>query len=254
MILFKRTLPILTGCLTFLGLFLISWWQVHIWILLALTVLVVVLGLGMLAGWGADLERWGIIAITPVLFVVAAVAFMLFVQETWLLVVISAVTALFIALFLEHVFRFIFAPGLYQPYALEHTSIVLHIASVYFFTTMFYGLNTFLHVPIWLLALIFFVLAMAYVYETLWVSKIPSATCAHMALLGGWLLVQLFVAISFLPTSFFVNAALISVVFYVFLGVVRARLLQRLSDEVTRRYAFSGAALFALILVTAQWV
>ncbi len=254
MILFKRTLPILTGLVAFLGLFLISWWQDHIWILLALTVLAVILGLGVLAGWGADLERWGVIAISPTLFVVAAVAFMLFVQETWLLIMISAVTAVFIALFLEHVFRFIFAPGLYQPYALEHTSIVLHIASVYFFTTMFYGLNTFLHVPIWLLALIFFVLAIAYVYETLWVSKIPAAIAASMALLGGWLLVQLFVAISFLPTSFFVNAALVSVVFYVFLGVVRARLLQRLSEEVTRRYAIFGAALFVLILVTAQWV
>ena len=143
MILFKRTLPILTGLVAFLGLFLISWWQDHIWILLALTVLAVILGLGVLAGWGADLERWGVIAISPTLFVVAAVAFMLFVQETWLLIMISAVTAVFIALFLEHVFRFIFAPGLYQPYALEHTSIVLHIASVYFFTTMFYGLNTF---------------------------------------------------------------------------------------------------------------
>ena len=48
MILFKRTLPILTGLVAFLGLFLISWWQDHIWILLALTVLAVILGLGML--------------------------------------------------------------------------------------------------------------------------------------------------------------------------------------------------------------
>ncbi|OGL83255.1 hypothetical protein A3B32_02055 [Candidatus Uhrbacteria bacterium RIFCSPLOWO2_01_FULL_53_9] len=254
MILLKRTLPVLIGLLTFVGIFLISWWQAHIWILLALTVLVVVLGLGMLSGWGADLERWGVIAITPALFVSAAVAFMLFVQDTWLLVVIATTTAIFIALFLEHVFRFIFAPGLYQPYALEHTSIVLHIASVYFFTTMFYGLNMFLHVPIWILALIFFVLAMAYVYETLWVSKIPAATAVTVSLLGAWLLVQLFVAVSFLPTSFFVDAALISVAFYVLLGVLRARLLQRLSELAMRRYAYGGGALAALILFTAKWI
>ncbi|MBI2476761.1 hypothetical protein HYV72_01170 [Candidatus Uhrbacteria bacterium] len=126
--------------------------------------------------------------VTPVLFVASAIGFMLFLETQWVLVTVSVAVAIFVAFYLEHVFRFVHAPGLYQPYALEHTSIVLHVASVYFFSTVFYGLNTFLHIPVWILAVLFFILSSVFVFETLWVSKIASNIAISRALLGGLLL------------------------------------------------------------------
>jgi hypothetical protein len=254
MILIKRTLPAIIGVITFLGLLAIATWQTQVWMWLLGVLLVSILGLGSLAGWGADLERWGLIAVTPALFLSSSVAFMLFIETQWLLIVIAVIVAVFVGLFLEHVFRFVHVPGIYQPYALEHTSIVLHIASIYFFTTMFYGLHTFLLTPVWLISLIFFLLAALFVYETLWVSKVASKTASHIALLGALVLTQLFAAVAFMPTSFFVNAAIVSVGFYVFLGVIRTSLLQRLSGVALRRYTIAGGLFLLVILFSAKWI
>ncbi len=254
MILVKRTLPAIVGVLTFLGLFAIATLQTNVWLWFGVVLLVAILGLGSLCGWGADLERWGLIAVTPALFISSGFAFMLFVEPQWLLVLIAIGVAIFVGLFLEHVFRFVYVPGIYQPYAIEHTSIVLHIVSIYFFSTMFYGLHTFLLTPVWIIASVFFLLSALFVYETLWVSKVASTTASHIALLGALVLTQLFVATAFLPTSFFVNAAIVAVAFYVFLGVIRASLLQRLSGVALKRYTIAGGIFLIVILLSAKWI
>lgn len=254
MILVKRTLPFVIGLATFAGLFLVPVWPLRIWMTALIVAFVVVWGMGSMSGWGADLERWGYVAITPVAFVLSSIAFMLFVESVWLLIAISALVGLFVFFFMEHVFRFVHVPGIYQPYALEHTSLVLHIASMYFLTTTFFGLNTFLQVPIWLLSIGFFFVSAILVYETFWVSKIREKNAARIAAVGGLVLTEAFVAQSFLPTSFFVSAAVMAILFYLFLGVVRASMLHKLSKVVLRRYIATSGVFLLLLYITAKWI
>ncbi|NQV12177.1 hypothetical protein HQ524_02350 [Candidatus Uhrbacteria bacterium] len=254
MILVVRTIPFLIGISTAALLSMVSVWPNSILLLAILAVVAVVYGIGNLTGFGRDLEGWWHVAVTPALFVVSAVAFMLFVESSWLLIAIPIVTGVFTFFFAEHLFRFVHLPSLYQPYALEHTSLVLHVASMFFLSTAFYGLQTFLQTQSWLLAIFFFAFSGMMVYETLWVSKIRDSKAIRVAVIGGLMLTELFVVFSFLPTSFFVNAAASTLVFYVFLGIMRASFLQRLSKVVLKRYAIAGSVLLLLLFVTARWV
>ncbi len=254
MILILRTIPFLIGILTaslLLGIF--KWPDFVLWLSI-LVVLVVVFGIGKIAEFGDSLEGWWHVAITPVLFVVSSIAFMLFVEADWLMIVLALVTAIFTFFFAEHLFKFIHLPSLYQPYALEHTSLVLHVASMFFLSTAFYGLQTFLRMPIWLLATVFLMFSGLMVYETLWVSKIRDAKAVRVALIGGLMFTELFVVLSFLPTSFYVNAAISTLVFYSFLGVMRASFLQRLSKDILKRYVILGLILIVALLATAKWI
>ncbi|HJN85473.1 MAG TPA: hypothetical protein QF873_04140 [Patescibacteria group bacterium] len=254
MLLVVRTIPFLLGVVTAGLLLLISVWPSLVLLLSILTVVGVIYGIGHLTGFGKDLEGWWHVAVTPVLFVISTIAFMLFVESQILILVLPIAAGAFTFFFAEHLFRFVHLPSLYQPYALEHTSLVLHVASMFFLSTAFYGLQTFLQIPVWLLAIFFFAFSAMMVYETLWVSKIKDTKAVRVAVIGGLMFTELFVVFSFLPTSFFVNAAASTLVFYVFLGIMRASFLQRLSKVVLKRYAMLGIFMLILLFVTARWV
>lgn len=254
MILVTRTIPFLLGAAAAGLLSALFVWPTSIWAIVSLAALVVTLGIGRLAGFGMDLEGWWHVALTPVAFVISMALFLLFVESALLQVLIPLFGGLFVFFFSEHLFRFVHLPGLYQPYALEHTSLVLHVTTMYFLATTFFGLQIFLQAQVWLLALAFVCVSAALVYETLWVSKIRDGFALRAAGVLGLVLGEVFLAIALLPISFLVSGALMAIVFYVLLGMVRAASLQKLSAIVLRRYLISGAALLLLILLTAQWV
>ena len=73
------------------------------------------------------------------------------------------------------------------------------------------------------------------------------------ALVGAIGLSQLYVALGFLPISFIVNAAVLTLCYYAYLGLVRAHVLEELSAVVVRRYlSFVGLSIL-LILITTSW-
>lgn len=254
MIIFSRTIPFLVGLLVALGLVLLPGWSSgYAWIAIAL-IAALVFATGSLAGWGRDLERWGHVAITPLGFLVSLLLFLLFLELAWLMILVGLVSALFLFLYFEHLFRFIHLPGTYQPYALEHSSLVLHIASMYFLAVAFYGAQTFLQVPAWMLAVVFAVVSGLLVYETLWVGKLRDTHAVHVAMVGSVVLGEIFLVLSLLPTSFYVNAAAIALMFYMLLGLLRADLLKKLTTLVLRRYVLLGGVLLLVIFLTARWV
>lgn len=254
MILITRTVPFLIGVLTAVLLYGLSLWPSAIPFLTLLTAFLVALGIGRLAGFGKDLEGWWHVAMTPVAFVIATALFLLFIEVDILLMVIPVLAGLFLFFFSEHLFRFVHLPGLYQPYALEHTSLVLHAATMYFLATTFFGLQIFLQAPVWLLAIAFVFVSGALVYETLWVSKIRDTFALRAAGVLGLVLGEVFLVFALQPISFFVSGAALAIIFYVLLGMVRASSLQKLSDTVLKRYLVTGAALLFIVLVSAQWV
>ena len=254
MILITRTVPFLIGVLTAVLLYALSLWPSAIPFLTLLAAFLVALGVGRLAGFGKDLEGWWHVAMTPVAFVVATALFLLFVEADILFMVIPVLAGLFLFFFSEHLFRFVHLPGLYQPYALEHTSLVLHAATMYFLATTFFGLQIFLQAPVWLLAIAFVFVSGALVYETLWVSKIRDTFALRAAGVLGLVLGEVFLVFALQPVSFFVSGAALAIIFYVLLGMVRASSLQKLSDTVLKRYLVTGAALLFIVLVSAQWV
>jgi hypothetical protein len=57
-----------------------------------------------------------------------------------------------------------------------------------------------------------------------------------------------------LPTSFLSNAAGFTVILYAFLGIFRAKALDKLSKKVLSRYLLVSSVLITLIFLTARWI
>ena len=87
-----------------------------------------------------------------------------------------------------------------------------------------------------------------------WVSKIESAVSTRFAVSGAIILTELYMALSQLPTSYIANAAAFTVMLYLFLGLSRAQVLEKLSKPVMQRYVFISIVLLIVIFGTARWI
>jgi hypothetical protein len=191
---------------------------------------------------------------TPMLFLGSSYAFLFFLEQPYALILLGVVTVLLLTLFTEHIFSYIHLPTLYQPFSIEHLGQLTNILALFFLSSVGFGLRLFLQAPLWLLGVAFFLLSWFVVYGTLWASKVEPKRAKPYAIAGAILTTELFVAISFLPSGFYTNAAFIALTFYIFLGLTRANALHRLNKTITRRYLLIFILLASLIVFTSQWL
>ncbi|MBI2472955.1 hypothetical protein HYV70_00155 [Candidatus Uhrbacteria bacterium] len=235
----------------FLALFL--GWN-HPYVAVFLSTFFIAIVLARLLGWHVrTFQFWHLLG-TPTLFFISSFGPFFLLEHLLAKVVLAVLVIFFLFLFVEHVFSFTYLPMNYQPFTLEYLSQLLHILSVFFLSTLGFGLSLFLHTPLWFISLIFFFILFFIVYGTLWAGKVDPERARPYAFAGALLTTELFASLSFLPTGFYSNATFLALGVYVFLGLSRAHALHKLSREVLKRYLVLFFFLTVIIVVTSQWV
>ena len=254
MILLHRATPLVIALSIAAGFFAVTSLGVHpITGLSAMTVVVFLL-LSRLVGFHPRTFQYWYFIGTPVLFLSSACGLYLFLEYPAERTALVLVCALLVFFFCEHLFQYVHIPANYQAYAIEHLSLVLNVLTVFFLGAFGFGLRMFLQLSLLQLSLGFFLASAFVVYGTLWVSKVDHGKAWPYALAGAVLTTELFSVITFLPTGFYTNAAVLALFFYLFLGFTRAHFVDQLTPAVSRRYLMIGSLLFAAIVGTAQWV
>lgn len=111
----------------------------------------------------------------------------------------------------------------------------------------------FLELPLWIPTIATFLIVLLATVAVFWVSKIGFETGILFAVTGAIIMAEVYVSLSMLPISFVTQAAAFTVCWYVYLGVSRAHVLEKLTPPVIRRYAIIGCMLLGLIFGTATW-
>jgi hypothetical protein len=254
MILLHRISSVAAGVLVALGFCAIffDWLNPIFAIVLTMVLLSLVLS-RLIGGSVKTFQFWHLLG-TPALFVLSGFGAMLLLESAAIKIVLAVLVTALLVLFVEHVFSYIHLPVNYQPFTLEYLSQLLHILSIFFISTLGFGMSLFLHTPLWLLSPIFFCILLFIVYGTLWAGKIEAARARPYAFAGAVLTTEMFMALSFLPTGFYSNAAFLALGAYVFLGLSRAHALHKLSTEVLKRYSILFFVLTLIIAATSQWI
>lgn len=227
-----------------------NWALLSMLLVLAFTVLL----LGRLTEWKVTgFQFWNFVG-TPFLYISSSMAMFLFFENTLEKIILTAVVALGTFLYTEHLFAYLHVPVVYKTYSLEHLGLILNILIIFFLGAAGYGLVLFLQVQFFLLAIAFFALTLFVVYSMFWVSKIAHERALVYALAGALILTELFLASVYLPTGFYTNATLLAVFTYVFLGLSRAHVLEKLTKPVMLRYVALASIILVLVLGSAKWI
>jgi hypothetical protein len=191
--------------------------------------------------------------VTLFAFVLASLLFFFFLEGPVLKYATAIYVMFFSWLFLENLFIFYYLPASYQAYALEYVSLVLFISGMYFFVSGAFAAQSFLLLPFWLPTLIVFLWTLGSSLAVFWVSKVDFESSYLYALIGALCLAELYMVQSFLPISYMTNAAVFTVIYYVFLGLARAHVINKLNRTVIRRYSSIGVIFLLLLLLTTSW-
>ena len=148
---------------------------------------------------------------TPTAFLASSFGFLLLLERPGERLALGIVSSLLLFLFYELVFAYVHLPGAYQAYSIEHLSLALNVLTMFFLSAIAFGAGMLLQLPLWMLSAVFAGAAMFVVYGTLWVSKVTGRQALAYALAGTALATELFAVVTYLPTGYHTDAALMAV-------------------------------------------
>jgi len=253
MLVFLRTLPILSGLTMAIGAMALFWFPSHPFFIAGVSLLILFFVLARLAGWSfKKADFWSFFAL-PFCLAVSAFSLLLFVEGQNMKILIITLATLLLWLFAENVFSFLYLSSTYQVNALEYLSLVMGVVSVFFASTAFFALRLFFGFSLWLIVPVHAIFIFTLFISVLWICKVEKERVLPNVFGAVILLTELFLCLVFLPAGFFFNAAILTLFFYLFLGIVRAHLSNRLSSIVLKRYILAVSLIAVLIIFTAKW-
>jgi hypothetical protein len=253
MLILHRITPFVIAFVVALGIAAPFWLPLPAFISLAVSLVAAGALLSRLGKWEFATARFWFFVGSPFLLIFSCDALVLFLESDVLKATIGLVTALLVFFFCEHLFTYLHLPAAYRVRAIEHASLVMNIVTFFFAVTSLYGFRLFLSAPLWALATACFIVALFLFSSTLWTCKVERARLLPYALGGAVLSTEMFSVLSYLPSGFFTNAALLSILFYLYLGLSRAFVLGKWSSAVLRRYVAISALLVTVVVGTATW-
>lgn len=252
--LLRKSLPVILALAA--GALLIAEVRYPVFVLSALPIWIgaYVLTFVVMSGREKRHASFWLLAVPPILVCAASVLFLLIVDNTAVRWVFTIVPPIAIGLFGYTQYLFVHQPARYQPYALEYLSLTMNAMGFFLISTSFIGYVIFVSLPQWVMIVGIFGLSGLLIAETLWVSKVPSARQPTLILVGSLLLTQAASAVLLLPTSFLVGGALLTLLYYLVVGLFRAHALASCDRIVIQRYVGVSTLAVVLIFASARWL
>ena len=130
----------------------------------------------------------------------------------------------------------------------------LHVAAAFFVFAAAYGLARIAHASIALMSPLVAAALVVMMFETLRRAGVRAGRSAPVGVAFGIIATELFVAVAFLPTSYLVNAAVLTVLFSLVLRIGMQVLSREADAARLRRQAVLSFALVVVLLATARWI
>ncbi|MBU0707628.1 hypothetical protein KKG41_04620 [Patescibacteria group bacterium] len=222
---------------------------IYFWGGLILLIILSLLAISKMKPWSTRI----IIAISAILFHTGAYYFIFFISGQAIKQTIIILALIINIIFLTHIYYYYYRTERYQVNALQNISSYMNLLSVFTLVSVCYGLILYLAWPGWLLSIFVFIIIALLTFQTSWASKVLFRRASRFGIICGLIGAEIFWAVYFLPSSFLVNAMILTVAYYVILNLGRYYLQDQLKKIVIMRYLFIGFAVLLLTVVSARW-
>lgn len=199
-------------------------------------------------------KKWWNYLILPAVMATAVMAYSVFLSSKAVIQLLFAVNLIFLYFYLRYIYYYLLKPDSYKIFSIENISSYAGWFSFFLIAAVIYGLESFLNLPIILLALIILAATALLSYQVVWVNKIELKSGLPYILISCLIIVELCWSIYFLPFNYNISGLCLAICFYVINGLIKNRLLGELDRVKIKIYLALGSASLALILFTARWI
>jgi hypothetical protein len=191
--------------------------------------------------------------ILPILFSAASFFFFLFLTSEIIFHSLVVLTGLALYLILHQYFIYSSFPAKYQPYTLEGLTFYGSLFLLFFvYSSVFAGLIL-IQWNIFLLAGLMLPVLAAAAYLFFWIHKINLEKSWLFLLIILLIQLELFIAVSYLPTGYYVDAFILTIANYLMFSFSKASLQGSLNmRQIIVQTSIAGALLLS-VLLTAPW-
>lgn len=254
MLILNRSIPYLATILVWLWLYLmtsfVTFWYIFV-IILIISVLVLMLKLFNLQYRKKEFFAF---LITTLFLVISSVLFLFFVDSFLIRQIAIVVISILIGYYYNNIFQFLYLPKSYQPYSLENISGYLNLLSLFLFFTGIFSVLIFFDPPFSLMIISSFVLTLVLTMQTFWVHKVDFSKVKLFLLVVSLIMAELFWAVHYLPSSFYVSGLLLAIIYYMLIVLGLNYFTSNLEKSNIKRTLLIGSTMIILLLTTAQWI
>jgi len=253
MLIINRFAPILSALALFLLGEIFIFYPQSLFVIIILSVILIFLSLWQLTGRQIKNSQLWNFLIAPFFLFEGWIFLAVFLEERWVKHLFLVIIVFFLLIFLHNLFLFLYRPLYYRAYSLENISNYLDLLAIWLWYSSFFGLIIFLGLSPGLFVLPIIIISALIYYQSIWVNKIEIKNHWPYLIIVNLLLAEVFLAVSFLPTNFYVNGLILTVVYYVLSGLSRNFILKKLNKIIIARHLLFGIFILILGLLTAKW-
>ena len=223
--------------------------------LLGLILLLIFFSLAKFYSWKFKNKNFWYFLITPILFCISSVLFFCFLEiNLFLKYFLIILFTSFQWLIYKNIFFVLKMIQKYQPNTIRNIFNFVNLISIFFFAVGFFALIVLVRVPAWPMAIILFLVSVLYFFQFFWINKIQEKKAWFSAIISAIIFVEMFFVISFLPTSFYVDALILALIYFNIKNLGKKHLLNNLivkRDAI--KYLIIDFFVLIFILTTAQY-
>lgn len=201
----------------------------------------------------AHLVETFILGISQILFLSGTYFLIFFVEGSVIRQFLIALALIINLFYITNIYYYHFQTEKYQVNALQNISSFLNLISIFTISSVGFSLILYLGWPSWLISLGVALASAGLCFQTYWVNKIIGQSAILFAGITGLIGGEVFWAVTFLPTSFLVNGAVVTVINYSVVNLARYYLMDKLQARVIWRYLIISVIVLSLTLATARW-
>ena len=215
---------------------------------------VVILSLWQMTGRQVHKAAFWNFFITPIMAVNSGWSLLIFLESPSTQQLVAFVTTAAVWIFLKVTFLYFSFRPKYEAHSLENISSYLNLITIFLFSSNAFNVIVLLRVPVWQAALGCVLLFGLLSYQLFWISDITFRASWRSVLAITLVGAEFFLALSYLPTSVYVNGLMITLGYYAMTGLARNWLLNIREGRVVLRYLLISFSILAILLLTAKWV
>jgi hypothetical protein len=252
MFILRRLVILSTAILLFLQFELVNWQNGLLWPAAVIFLLYLFFACFTVCGGKCNKVFWYFL-ILPVCFAAVAFAFVLFLVNDIAFHATAVLCAGVLYLLLRQYFVYFFLPLRYQAYSLENLNFYITLVTSFFLFSSGFASVMLLQLNLALVALIIAPIFVAVLCQFFWIHKVNLQKGLIFVLPICLVALEVFVALAYLPTSYYVDAFVMVAVVYVMLGLSRLSVQNIFERKRIWSYLAVGFFSVLLVLLTAKW-
>ncbi len=190
---------------------------------------------------------------TPLFLVLGQFIFVLFLEGKLLRHIIAIIPTMILGIFLENTYVHFQKKEKYEQHSMGNILSFLSLIILYLFAASLFGFIVYLNVSLWIATFIIMFVAFIVTEQVMYFHEVSFQKSWPYLVITSLVAGEFFWVINFLPSSLYVNAFILTVLYYLMIGVSRNHLLGILNRSVFLRYFFISIFSLLVVLITAKW-